>query len=94
METARPVLRLADGTRLVGSFEEAVGTQLVLADSLAPNGSHAVQLVAHTDRRIAFAPEPQPEAAGDGNAAGGDAAGGDAAGGDAAGGDAAGGSGT
>lgn len=54
METEQPILQLADGTRLVGAFEETVGTQLVLADTLAADGSHRVELVAHTDKRLCF----------------------------------------
>ena len=55
METAAPVLQLPDGTRLVGRFEETVGTQLVLADTVGADGSHRVQLMCHTDKRICFA---------------------------------------
>lgn len=54
METAQPALQLADGTRLVGAFEETVGTQLVLADTLGADGSHRVELVAHTDKQLCF----------------------------------------
>ena len=57
METLHPVLQLADGTRLVGRFEETVGTQLILADAVQQggDGSHSVRLVGHTDKRITFA---------------------------------------
>lgn len=58
MGTQQPVLQLADGTRLVGAFEESVGTQLVLADTAMGDGSHRVQLVCHTDKRICFSKAP------------------------------------
>ncbi|KAL4433812.1 hypothetical protein ABPG75_000253 [Micractinium tetrahymenae] len=54
METAQPTLQLADGTRLLGAFEETIGEQLVLSDATQPDGSHRVQLLAHTDKRITF----------------------------------------
>lgn len=54
MGTAQPTLRLADGTRLLGTFEETVGEQLVISDAVQPDGSHQVQLLAHTDKRITF----------------------------------------
>lgn len=74
METQQPCLRLPDGSRLVGAFEETVGSQLVLADMLGPDGSHRVELVGHTDKRITFR-RPQREAEGpDGDEADGDAA--------------------
>ena len=54
MDSAQPVLQLADGTRLLGAFEEAVGTHLVLADTVSSDGSHRVELVGHTDKRLVF----------------------------------------
>jgi len=63
METQQPCLRLPDGSRLVGAFEETVGAQLLLADTLGPDGSHRVELVGHTDKRITFS-RPQQEAEG------------------------------
>lgn len=54
METTQPTLRLADGTRLLGTFEQTVGEQLVLSDAVQQDGSHRVQLLAHTDKRITF----------------------------------------
>jgi hypothetical protein len=67
METQQPVLCLVDGTRLVGGFEESVGTQLVLGDTVRGDGSHRVQLVCHTDKRICFS--KAPAAAGEATAA-------------------------
>lgn len=69
MEGAQPVLQLADGTRLAGAFEETVGTQLILADAVQPDGSHKPQLVAHTDKRIVFS-RPQRQGAEDGEESG------------------------
>lgn len=62
METQQPVLQVADGTRLVGAFEETVGTQLILADAVAGDGSHRVHLVGHTDKRICFTKASEPAA--------------------------------
>lgn len=61
MDTLQPSLVLPDGTRLVGAFEETIGTQLLLADTVTADGSHRVELVGHTDKRITFA-RPQAEA--------------------------------
>ncbi|PRW57896.1 general transcription factor 3C polypeptide 6-like [Chlorella sorokiniana] len=74
METQQPCLRLPDGSRLVGAFEETVGSQLVLADTLGPDGSHRVELVGHTDKRITFSRPPQEAEGQDGDDAGGEAA--------------------
>ena len=54
METAQPTLQLGDGTRLAGVFEETVGTQLVLADTVASDGRRRVELMAHTDKCLVF----------------------------------------
>lgn len=56
------MLQLAEGSRLVGAFEETVGTQLVLSDAVSSDGSHRVELVAHTDKRITFHKAPAPKA--------------------------------
>ena len=65
METSEPVLELPDGTVLVGRFEETVGTQLIFGDEVMTDGSHQVQLVCHTDKRIVFTKlQPQPPAVG------------------------------
>jgi hypothetical protein len=68
MDTPQPTLRLADGTLLVGSFEETVGTQVVLSGPAPGSSSHQVQLLGHTDRSIHFRKPPAEEEASEGGA--------------------------
>ena len=75
MEGGTPVLQLADGTRLVGAFQETVGDQLFLTDTLNPDGSHQVQLVGHSDKRITFSKETAAQGEEEGEDSGGAAAG-------------------
>lgn len=70
MSTSQPTLRLADGTLLVGSFEETVGSQVVLSGpAVGSSSQHPVQLLGHTDRSIRFRKPRTADAESEGAAA-------------------------
>lgn len=56
LDTREPVMVLEDGTELLGTFEEAVGSYIVFSEKggVSVSGEKEVSLEAHTPIRLVF----------------------------------------
>jgi TFIIIC subunit triple barrel domain len=54
LDTRTPQLQLDNGTTLTGQYEEMIGACVLFTDKLDSGGKHAVQYLAHTERRLTF----------------------------------------